>query len=402
MTTAFDSVLAAAGIPVLGAALYLLMLTLLWRRPAYVRGRQTQLRFCVLVPAHNEQAGIGGTVRSLSAVDYPAHLRRIVVVADNCTDGTAKAAAAEGAEVIERTDTARRGKGWALQYAIDRLLARDADRPEWDALVVVDADTLVERNLLEAMAAHIEAGASAVQAAYLPRKEGRGAVSVITRVAFAAFHLVRSGARERLGLSCGLRGNGMAFRRELLRDVPHTAFSRTEDLEFGVLIGLHGVRVAFAGETRVYGEMPERAAAVTSQRERWIGGRAAMARRYLGALVRGAVTRPSLMLADLALDLVVPPLSVLAVASAAGLAVSVVLAAAAGSIGASAIVWSLASAALFVHVMHAARLAGESRAFLRAAWSLPRYAWDKTMTAARALPRSEEIWVRTPRKGEAQ
>ena len=91
---------------------------------------------------------------------------------------------------------------------------------------------------------------------------------------------MRSGARERWGLSCGLRGNGMAFTRQVLRDVPHTAFTRTEDLEYGLLLGLHGVRVAFAGDTTVFGDMPDTAAVVTQQRERWIGGRLALAKRF--------------------------------------------------------------------------------------------------------------------------
>lgn len=400
MITVVGWILAAMGLPFLGAGLYLLLMTLLWRRPANTVGSQTQ-RFCIVVPAHNEEAGIGSTVRSLQALDYPADRRRIVVLADNCTDDTAAVATAHGAEVVERADPERRGKGWALQYGIERLLGEDDGRPAWDALVVVDADTLVKPDLLQALSARFDAGAAAVQAAYLPRGGGGSAIAVITEVALVAFHLVRSAARERLGLSCGLRGNGMAFRRDVLRDVPHAAFSRTEDLEFGVLLGLHGVRVAFAGETRVYGEMPERPAAVASQRERWIGGRAAIARRFAAALLRGAVRRHSLMLADLACDLVLPPLSALAVVTAAGLATSAAFAALTGEAALATAVWSVAFAALGVHVAHAARIAGRGRALMAAAGAVPRYALDKTLTALRALRRSEDTWVRTPREGEA-
>jgi 1,2-diacylglycerol 3-beta-glucosyltransferase len=221
-------------------------------------------------------------------------------------------------------------------------------------------------------------------------------------VAFAAFHLVRSSARERLGLSCGLRGNGMAFSRALLRDVPHAAFSKTEDLEFGVHLGLRGVRVAFAGGARVYGDMPERPAVVDTQRERWIGGRVAMARRFAPALVRQALRGRSLMAADLACDLIVPPLSVLLLASIAGLAISLLLAMAAGATTWAWAVWLLACAGLGVHVAHAARVAGRGRAFIRAAGSVPGYAVGKALTAVRALRRSDDAWVRTARHGENQ
>ena len=400
--TIFGWMFASIGLPLLGASLYLLTLTRAWRRPTHVRGRRARLRFSILVPAHNEQANITETIRSLRALDYPAALRRIVVVADNCTDRTSDLAASAGAHVIVRDDPTRRGKGWALQYAIERLLVAEEGLPDWDALVVIDADTLVSPDLLHVLAAHLEAGASAVQAAYLPRKGGTGPMAVITEVAFVAFHLVRSAARERLGLSCGLRGNGMAFRRDLLRDVPHAAFSRTEDLEFGILLGLRGVRVAFAGETRVYGEMPERRDVVAIQRERWIGGRFAMARRFGGALVRGAVERRSLILADLAFDLFVPPLSLLALASGAGCAASLVLAGVTGAFLPAAIVWSVAFAGICCHVAHAARVAGQGRAFARAASAIPRYAVDRAVTALRALRPSEDTWIRTQREGENQ
>jgi cellulose synthase/poly-beta-1,6-N-acetylglucosamine synthase-like glycosyltransferase len=402
MTAMFDWLLVILGLPSLAIGLYLLALTLLWRRPTDVRGRHENLRYCVLVPAHNEACGIGNTVRSLDAIDYPAHLRRTVVVADNCTDDTAGVAAAAGALVIQRCDTESRGKGFALRYAIDELLRPAARHPEWDVLVVVDADTVVTPNLLQVLSAHFERGASAVQAAYLPRQAGNSAIAVITNVAFVAIHLVRSVARERLGLSCGLRGNGMAFRRELLAAVPHTAFSRTEDLEFGVMLGLQGVRVAFAAETRVFGDMPEHSAAVTSQRERWIGGRSGIARRFVGPLLRAAVRQRSLMLADLAIDLMVPALSVATVVAAAGLLGSVAIAVATEAHLLSTLVWWVAFAALVIHVWHAAGIADQTQELVMAAGAIPGYALDKTLIALRMLRRSDETWIRTPRKGEAQ
>lgn len=393
-----NSLLALAGLPLLAAAGYLLALSLLSRRPAPPPAAVHDPAFIVLVPAHDEERGIGATVKSLAALDYPADLRRIVVVADNCTDGTAAAAEGEGAEVIVRRDPSRAGKGFALQFAIDALLAEDGRR--WDALVVVDADTLVSPNLLRAVAGHLSAGDAAVQACYLPRRTGGGPLSVITDVAFTAFHVVRSAARERLGLSCGLRGNGMAFTRELLAEVEHAAFSRTEDLEFGVLLGLRGVRVAYAGDTTVWGEMPERSAAVATQRQRWIGGRVGLARRFVPALAARAVRLRSAMLADLACDLVVPPLSVLALAAAAGLVVSGLLAAAQGRATLALAVWGAGAAALGVHVAHAALAAGQGRALLRAAWVIPGYALGKFGIALRAWRPADERWVRTPRQGE--
>lgn len=391
-------VLLVAGVPVMAAALYLVGLTLLSRRVPAVTGRPVEpsMRFVIVVPAHNEAAGIGATVDSLLAVDYPSALRRVVVVADNCTDATAFVARAHGASVIERQDLTRRGKGYALDHAFAQLL--DGAVPLWDAVVVVDADTLVEPTLLSAMAAQLR-HADAAQAAYLPRPGRTSPTAVITEVALTAFHLVRSSARERLGLSCGLRGNGMAFTRTLLRRVRHTAFSRTEDLEFGVQLGLQGVRVAYAGGTTVYGDMPERADVVTQQRDRWIGGRLLMARRFVGSLLARAWQTRSALPLDLALDLIVPPLSALVVTVVAGLAASAVFALVGGGFW-PLLLWGTALLALVTHVGHAARVAGRGLVLLGATLSLPRYALDKTVLVARGLRSTDDTWIRTTREGE--
>lgn len=397
MIWTIDLALAAVGLPVLGAALYLLVATVLWRAPKPL-GTRGQTRFVVLVPAYNEAQGIGATVRSLQAADYPRELVRLVVIADNCTDATAAVAVAHGAEVLERADAERRGKGYALRFGIDQLLREP--QASWDALVVVDGDSSVDPAFFHGLAASIEVGEQAVQAVYLPRPGGRTSVSVITHVAFVAFHLVRSAARERLGLSCGLRGNGMAFTRALLDAVPHTSFSRTEDLEFGIQLGLQGIRVAFADGARVYGDMPDVRGAVRSQRERWIGGRCAMVRRFAVPLFRRACRHRDVVAADLAMDLFVPPVSVLVATAVCGLALDTAVDVMTLARGYGEVVYGPALAALAVHVSHAARVSGQGRAFLRASLALPSYALDKALTTFRVAARTDETWVRTPRKGE--
>jgi 1,2-diacylglycerol 3-beta-glucosyltransferase len=397
-------VLVATAAPVLVACLYLAALTVLSRGRIAAPPPAGPVRFRVVVPAHDEEAGIGATLRGLRRLDYPAQLWRTVVVADNCSDGTARVARAHGALVVERDDPERRGKGYALDHAFRRLLAEAGD--EWDAVVVVDADSAVTPNLLRAFAARITAGERAVQALYLPRGAAGNSLVVITEVGFTAFHLVRSAARERLGLSAGLRGNGMAFTRDLLDAVPHDAYSRTEDLEFGVRLGLAGVRVAFAAEATVHGDVPDRSAVAARQRGRWIGGRVEIARRMLPALLTGAVRRRSAMLADLAADLLVPPLSLLLVLVAAGTAAAATSAALGGWGGGGAAIWALAmwtlaASALALHVFDAAARAGRAADLIRASRALPAYALGKVMIAVRSLLPGDREWVRTARHGEA-
>src|SRR5881394_4074909 len=247
--TTLDIVLSILAVPVSVANAYLLSLTLLsWRRPSPAYGAP-ELKFAIVVPAHNEEDGIGATVSNLRTIDYPNDRFSINVVADNCSDETAARAEAACAQVLIRHDQEKRGKGYALEYAFERVA------PEVDALVVVDADTFVSPNLLRAFAARIQAGALAVQADYAVRNPDASWRTRLMAIAFGAFHVLRSAARERLRLSSGLRGNGMCFTSRVLSLVPHDAYSIVEDVEYGIRLGEAGYRVHYAGEAHVYGEM---------------------------------------------------------------------------------------------------------------------------------------------------
>jgi cellulose synthase/poly-beta-1,6-N-acetylglucosamine synthase-like glycosyltransferase len=120
---ALELVLLVLGVPVFGWALYLGALALLSVPPRPPTAPVSPgLTFDFVVPAHDEANGIAATVKSLQAVDYPKHLFRVVVVADNCTDDTAERARAAGAVVLERFNQELRGKGYALASAFERCV----------------------------------------------------------------------------------------------------------------------------------------------------------------------------------------------------------------------------------------------------------------------------------------
>jgi cellulose synthase/poly-beta-1,6-N-acetylglucosamine synthase-like glycosyltransferase len=264
---------------------------------------RARTRFVVLVPAHDEAANIAATVRSLLAVDYPRESFRVLVVADNCTDATAANAAEAGAEVLVRTDPSRRSKGYALAFAFARL------QPDLsiDAVVVVDADSRASRNLLRSIDACLAEGDLAVQVRYGVQNPMASWRTRIQALSFGMFHDVRSLGRERLGLSCGLRGNGMCFTRAALQRVPYRAHGLVEDVEHGIALALAGIRVRYLHDAAVLGDMPVGEAAARSQRIRWEGGRMQLLVR-VPSLLEATLRQRSAMLLDIALDLAVPPL----------------------------------------------------------------------------------------------
>ncbi len=394
MIRALDLALAAALLPLVAGAGYLFFLALMSRRTPPPPSGPPALKFDLVVPAHDEEGGIGRTVRNLLATDYPRQLFRVLVVADNCSDRTAEVAREAGAQVLARVNQELRGKGYALAHAFEHS-AREGFA---DAVVVIDADTLVSPNLLRAFQARLEAGAKAVQADYAVQNPEASWRTRLIRIALGMFHVLRSQARERLGVSCGLRGNGMCFSHALLKEVPHDAYSVVEDLEYGIRLGRAGHRVHYAGEAHVYGEMVSTEKASRSQRRRWEDGRKQIARQQGPGLLKDGLRRRDGLLLDLAMDVLVPPLSTVAGAVVLALLLSAPLAVALqGGSAAAGVAWLCL---LFV-VAYVARgwwLSGAGARGLVDLLFAPAYvAWKVALKLRRPANRPGE-WVRTTRE----
>jgi cellulose synthase/poly-beta-1,6-N-acetylglucosamine synthase-like glycosyltransferase len=392
VTTIANLILLVLALPATAVSLYLLILTLLSHAPPVALRSSRRLRFDVIVPAHNEAAVIEGVVASLRKLDWPADGFRVLVIADNCTDSTAVLARAAGAEVLERHDTERRGKGYALAFAFQASQAHG-----WAyAVVVVDADTEVSPNLLEAFATRIENGAAVIQAHYRVLNSQASWRTRLMAIAMASFHRVRSRARERLRLSCGIRGNGWCITHRLLRQAPYRAFSLTEDIEYGIDLGLAGYRVRYADEANVAAMMVSGEQAARTQRQRWEAGRLQLIRSKTPALLRAARGPDGGVCLDLALDLLVLPLSYAAI----NVAVLIVLASVALLWEPSMEIWLWlglgCGASLLLYVLRGWQL---SRVGIRGLVDLlraPFFVLWKVLLMLRAHKSAE--WVRTKRE----
>ena len=369
-------VLALAGLPFAGAGLYLLVLALAsFRHPPAASSVVPLPRLVVLVPAHDEEELVGRCVASLRAQTYPRSRFRVVVIADNCADGTADVARAAGAEVLERRDD-RRGKGYALRWAMDRLLAEAAPP---NAVVVVDADSIAEPGLLTHLAAALGGGADAAQAEYLVLAGDSSVRSRLVAAAFLLFHRVRLGGRAALGMPASLVGNGMLFSRRLLETQPWNAFTGVEDLEYTIELRLAGVRPRYVPEARLAGPVPQGYRGMRGQRLRWEGGRWHVVRTRLPQLLGHALRRDPGVL-DAAVDLAVPPLGLLAMGTAAGVVVSAAAVALHVATAWSLSPWLLATAALTAFVLLGLRSAEAPASLWLALLESPRFLAWKAMS----------------------
>lgn len=351
---------------------------------------RADVRFVVLVPAHDEAADIEAAVHATLALDYPSDRFTVVVVADNCTDSTAAIARRAGAEVLERVEPDRRGKGQALAWALERVLAG----PGVDAVAVVDADCRPSANLLGAFAAHLHAGASAVQADYVVANAAHSSAAALRYAGFALMNTLRPLGRSRLGLSAGLYGTGMAFTREQLERVPWTAYSLTEDREYHLRLVAAGERVRFVPEASVASPMPISASTAESQLQRWESGRLRLLVSALPELARGLRSAPRIAVVEASLEPLVPSQALLAALATGSLAT------AAASRNRRLMAWATVNiAAHTAYVLGGLRVVDAPGAAYRALVSAPLLVARRLhQVAARAAGRGPRAWVRTVRE----
>lgn len=265
-----------------------------WRK-GYSPVQGKYLRFAILIPAHNEEKVIGNLISNLKKLEYPKEFYEVIVIADNCTDDTAKVAKALGATVWERKDKVKRGKQHALTWAFKRLLRSN----RFDAVCVFDADNLVSLNFLNRVNERILAGERVIQC-YLDTKNPFD--TWVTR-AYALGYWISNRvfqlARWRLGLSAVLGGTGFAMTMDLVRRYALNLTSLTEDLELTIKLSLDGIKVGWIHDVKVYDEKPLTLRDSWNQRLRWMRGHWDICMRYGFALLKKALTEGSFHMLDM-------------------------------------------------------------------------------------------------------
>jgi len=382
--------LVSAALLVPAAVLCVESLSALLPATAEPRREPRPFKLAVLMPAHDEELGIAGTVRALSAELAPGD--RLLVVADNCSDRTAELARAAGAEVVERRDAERRGKGHALSFGA-KVLAEDPP----DAVIVMDADCRVEQGTLRELGARALETGRPVQAVYLMHAPARGGMSGVSAFAFLVRNLVRPAGLARLGMPCQLTGTGMAFPWAVFRDAPATEGHLVEDLMLGHELALKGLPPLLCRDVLVSSELPTGEAASLKQRRRWEHGQLAILLGTAPRLLRQGLLRRDPGLVALALDAAVPPLALFVMLQGAMTAGSVVLLVLGGSGLPLAI--TLSGNALLALGLGAAWLShGRTVLPLRDLAKIPRYVlWKLPLYGSfvRGGPHAE--WERTER-----
>jgi cellulose synthase/poly-beta-1,6-N-acetylglucosamine synthase-like glycosyltransferase len=245
-------------------------------------------RYAAVIAARNEQAVIGELIESLLAQNYPRRLLDVYVVADNCTDDTARAARKAGAFVYERFDQVHKGKGYAMDYLFRRL--KTEGRDGYDAYLVFDADNLVDPNFVAEMNKVFDKGYDAVTCYRNSKNFGDNWISAGYSVWFLREARFLNFPRMLLGTNCAVSGTGFLVSAALIRENGGWPFHLlTEDIQFSVHCAVQGKRIGYCDKAVVYDEQPTTFRQSWDQRLRWSKGFYQVDGKYGLPLLRGCL-----------------------------------------------------------------------------------------------------------------
>jgi cellulose synthase/poly-beta-1,6-N-acetylglucosamine synthase-like glycosyltransferase len=354
--------------------------------------RAPLIRVAVLVPAHNESASLLPTLIDIKT--QVCSTDRVVVVADNCTDDTAAVATAAGTLVIDRRDPEKKGKGYALAAGVAHLAL---DPP--DIVIIIDADCRLAQGAIDGLTAVCALTNSPVQALDLMVAPEETTFNFqVAEFAWRVKNWVRPLGLKALGLPCQLMGTGMAFPWNVIRSVNLTSGSVVEDLNFGLDLAAAGFAPVFAPFPCVTSEFPTTVEGVQTQRARWEIGHISTILRRTPSMVFVGIFRANFNLLALALDLAVPPLSLLGILLM-GMLLIVGLAMLFG-ISPPSVAWLSAASltgfvcAVFLSWLKFGRDVVPPSALLLA----PSFIFEKICLYARLISRPNSQWVRTDRR----
>lgn len=358
--------------------------------------KNSKTRFAIAIPAYNEAAVIGHTVQRLDKLNYPRDRFDIVVVADHCSDNTAEIVRATGGVCLERQDGPRGRKGYALAWLLERIVAES----RYDAVVVLDADSRVDPDLLCAFEAAIAAGYQVLQGQHVIANAEDSTYNALAAIDLRLNNRLRNLARSNLGFSCRLMGDAMCFHIDVLARFPWSTFSLTEDIEYGIRLMEAGIHVAYVPEAVSRGEAAGGWQQAEKQRMRWEGGVLDMRRRLAWQLLIKGIKHSRLELVDRGLEMLLPPYSMLSVSAAVVLVLEQMRRSPEKARMVNAVALTGAYATLPLWGLIADRAPA---ALYRSLLSSPLFVlWRLWIRSITWIRRDAVVWVRTPRKTELE
>lgn len=267
MKTLLEILLAPVLIYLIMSALYQLILAV----ASHMKGGQPQVkgyslaRFLVLIPAYKEDRIIKATVAKnmTQRYEYPREQFDVVVIADQLKEATKKSILSTGSKV-HSVAFEKSTKVKSLQSAIAQY------HQGYDAVVVLDADNVMEKGFLFKANRWIQSGARAIQGLRKAANSNTSTALMDGLSETANTEMLCKGA-NRLGFSSKLSGSAMVFDFNLFQET----INRCEaiggfDKEMELLLTRQREYIHYSGDMVVLDQKVTSTEAFTKQRGRWL------------------------------------------------------------------------------------------------------------------------------------
>lgn len=279
----------------------------------------TMYRYAVLISGRNEELVIGELVKSLKNQNYPEELIDIFVIADNCTDNTAKVAKKAGAHVFIRNNKQLVGKSYALDFAIKRIFEEYGDEnghTPFKGFFVFDADNVIDSEFVAAMNRGVNRGFKVLTSYRNSKNYDSNWVSAGSALWFLREAKFLSNARYMMGSSCAISGTGFLIDSEIIeRNKGWIHHLLTEDIEFSTDCISNGIRIGYCADAVLYDEQPLTMRDSWRQRLRWAKGFYQVLLRYGSKLSKGILKVPEGRWACFDMTMTIAPAMLLVLAS---------------------------------------------------------------------------------------
>ena len=233
------------------------------RAPDWSWGPPVTTPVSVIVPAYNEEATIAATVRTLAASDYPEV--EIVVVDDESTDGTRSTVAALDLPNVRLVSVPSGGKATALTTGI--ALSTN------DLVVMVDADTIVEKDSLRELVQPFADPSVGAVAGNVKVGNRRGLLARWQHIEYVIGFSLDRRLYDSLGCMPTVPGALGAFRRQCLTHAGGVGVDTlAEDTDLTMAALRRGWRVVYQDTAKAYTEAPATLRQLWMQRYRWSYG----------------------------------------------------------------------------------------------------------------------------------
>jgi len=288
---------------------YFALVSFIFRHTNFEKKRKsisTFNKFALIIPAHNEELLIGECLDSAFKIEYPKTKYDVIVIADNCDDSTADIARGAGAICYERIDDSLRGKPFALNWIFTQIPLN-----VYDAYVIIDADTVIDKKFLWAMNTEINAGYKVIQGYFGISNPDESWITRLMVIPGILKYRYRYVGKKAMGLSCPLMGNGMCFSREVIERYGWDALTLTENWEYYVKLLLRGYYSTYCDEAYIYSQTAKTLKQGKVQRKRWLKGRLQVISQYFPALVAEFLKKGNVKAIDCCVELTLPSISML-------------------------------------------------------------------------------------------